>query len=158
MHPNPRHSNPASPVAPLNRAFRLSASDDVPLAESRRLLASTPRPLPRSRRALVLRATFCITTSTIPNASLLGGTATPCAPWIRGLLQRRHIVAGSISYCGEEFKVKLEQGPVDHDTDVRCKIYEDGQRQILKLCGNWLDTQSAKSRRSRDCIESRFTS
>jgi hypothetical protein len=42
------------------------------------------------------------------------------------VLQRRHIVAGSFSYCGKVVKRKLEQGPVDHELDVRCKVYENG--------------------------------
>ena len=30
-------------------------------------------------------------------------------------------------YCGKEFKRKLEQGPVDHEIDVKCKVYENGR-------------------------------
>ena len=44
LGPNPRQSSSASPVAPLNRAFRLSQRDDTSQAESSRLLASTPGP------------------------------------------------------------------------------------------------------------------
>jgi hypothetical protein len=43
------------------------------------------------------------------------------------VLQRRHIIAGSFNYCGKEFKRKLEQGPVDHEIDYRCKVYENGR-------------------------------
>jgi hypothetical protein len=42
-------------------------------------------------------------------------------------LQRRHIVAERLRYCGKEFKRKLEQGPVDHAIDVKVKVYEKGR-------------------------------
>ena len=29
--------------------------------------------------------------------------------------------------CEKEFKRKLEQGPVDQEGDVRCKVYENGR-------------------------------
>jgi hypothetical protein len=45
---------------------------------------------------------------------------------ICGVLQCRHIVAGEFKYCGKEFKRKLEQGPVDHEIDYKCKMYENG--------------------------------
>lgn len=45
-----------------------------------------------------------------------GPDGNPCGPWTRGVLQRRHILADTFRYCGKEFKRKLEQGPVDHDT------------------------------------------
>ncbi len=51
-----------------------------------------------------------------PECKFAGPDGNPCDPWTRGILQRRHIVAGSFSYCGKEFKRKLEQGPVDHAT------------------------------------------
>ena len=62
-----------------------------------------------------------------PECKFAGPDGNPCDPWTRGILQRRHIVAGSFSYCGKEFKRKLEQGPVDHELDVRCKVYENGR-------------------------------
>jgi hypothetical protein len=36
-------------------------------------------------------------------------------------------VAGEHRYCGKEFKRKLEQGPVDHDVEFKCKVYENGR-------------------------------
>jgi hypothetical protein len=30
-------------------------------------------------------------------------------------------------YCGKEFKRKLEQGPVDHEVEFKCKVYENGR-------------------------------
>lgn len=47
--------------------------------------------------------------------------------FLDGILQRRHIIAGDFNYCGKEFKRKLEQGPVDHETDCKCKVYESGR-------------------------------
>lgn len=43
------------------------------------------------------------------------------------MLERRHIVAAQFRYCGKEFKRKLEQGPVDHDIDVKVKICGSGR-------------------------------
>jgi hypothetical protein len=36
-------------------------------------------------------------------------------------------VAGEHRYCGKEFKRKLEEGPVDHDVEFKCKVYENGR-------------------------------
>ena len=41
------------------------------------------------------------------------------------MLQRTHIVAGEHRYCGKEFKRKLEQGPVDHEVEFKCRVYKD---------------------------------
>jgi len=30
-------------------------------------------------------------------------------------------------YCGKEFTRKLEQGPLDHTVEFRCKVYENGR-------------------------------
>jgi hypothetical protein len=38
-----------------------------------------------------------------------------------------HVVAREHRYCGKEFKRKLEQGPVDHEVDFKCKVYENGR-------------------------------
>jgi len=38
-----------------------------------------------------------------------------------------HVVAGEHRYCGKEFKRKLEQGPVDHDVEFKCRVYENGR-------------------------------
>jgi hypothetical protein len=43
------------------------------------------------------------------------------------VLRRRHIVAGDFKYCGKEIKRKLEQGPVDHETDFKVKVYANGR-------------------------------
>jgi hypothetical protein len=62
-----------------------------------------------------------------PECKFAGPDGNPCDPWTRGLLQRRHIVAGDFKYCGKEVKRKLEQGPVDHEIDYKCKVYESGR-------------------------------
>jgi hypothetical protein len=43
------------------------------------------------------------------------------------IVPRTHIVAGEHRYCGKEFKRKLEEGPVDHDVEFKCKVYENGR-------------------------------
>jgi len=58
-----------------------------------------------------------------PESKFNGPEGTPCDPWTRGILQRRHITAGGFNYCGKEFKRKLEQGPVDHEIDFKVKVY-----------------------------------
>jgi len=62
-----------------------------------------------------------------PECKFAGPDGNPCDPWTRGVLQRRHITAGEFNYCGKEFKRKLEQGPVDHEIDYKCKVYENGR-------------------------------
>jgi len=37
------------------------------------------------------------------------------------------VTAGEHRYCGKEFKRKLEQGPVDHGIEFKCKVYENGR-------------------------------
>jgi hypothetical protein len=80
----------------------------------------------------------------------------PAMIWTRGMLQRMHVVTGKHRYCGKEFKRKLEQGPVDHEVEFRCKVYENGrvvagpetlrqsasfsERQISKRTGVHRDT------------------
>jgi hypothetical protein len=38
-----------------------------------------------------------------------------------------HVVAREHRYCGKEVKRKLEQGPVDHEVEFKCKVYENGR-------------------------------
>jgi len=56
-----------------------------------------------------------------------GPDGKQCCSWTRGILQRTHVVAGEHRYCGNEFKRKLEQGPVDHEVEFKCKVYENGR-------------------------------
>jgi hypothetical protein len=44
-----------------------------------------------------------------------------------GMLQRTLIVASEHRYCGKEIKRKLEVGAVDHETEFKCKVYENGR-------------------------------
>jgi hypothetical protein len=62
-----------------------------------------------------------------PESKFAGPDGRPCDPWTRGVLQRRHIVAADFKYCGKELKRKLEQGPVDHETDFKVKVYSNGR-------------------------------
>jgi len=62
-----------------------------------------------------------------PESKFAGPDGNPCDPWTRGILQRRHIVAADFKYCGKEVKRKLEQGPVDHETDFNVKVYANGR-------------------------------
>ena len=56
-----------------------------------------------------------------------GPDGKQCCSWTRAMLRRTHIVAGEHRYCGKEFKRKLEQGPVDHEVEFKCKVYENGR-------------------------------
>jgi hypothetical protein len=56
-----------------------------------------------------------------------GPDGNQCRPWTRGVLQRMHLVARQHRYCGKEFKRKLEQGPVDHEVEFKCKVYQNGR-------------------------------
>jgi hypothetical protein len=72
------------------------------------------------------------------------------------MLERMHVVAGEHRYCGKEFKRKLEQGPIDHEIEFKCKVYENAriaadaetlrqlagfsQRQIRRATGVRRDT------------------
>ena len=85
-----------------------------------------------------------------------GPDGKQCWVWTRGMLQRMHVVAREHRYCGKEFKRKLEQGPVDHEIDFKCKVYDNGrvvagpetlrqlasfsERQIRKATGVRRDT------------------
>jgi hypothetical protein len=62
-----------------------------------------------------------------PECKFAGPDGHPFDPWTRGVLQPRHIVPAELNCCGKEMKRKLEQGPVDHETDYKCKVYENGR-------------------------------
>ena len=62
-----------------------------------------------------------------PECKFAGPDGHPCDPWTRGVLQRRHIVPADLHYCGKEQKRKLEQGPVDHETDFNVRVYTNGR-------------------------------
>jgi hypothetical protein len=62
-----------------------------------------------------------------PESKFLGPGGNRCNLYTRGILQRDHVIAGLHRYCGKEFKRKLEKGPVDHEIDFKCKVYENGR-------------------------------
>jgi hypothetical protein len=83
-----------------------------------------------------------------PECKFAAPGGNPCGPWTRGVLRRRYIVAASFNYCGKEFKRKLEQGPVDHETAFRCRIYENGRMaadpETLRYLAKFSEREIAK--------------
>jgi hypothetical protein len=37
------------------------------------------------------------------------------------------VIAEAHRYCGKEVKRKLDAGPLDHETEFKCKVYENGK-------------------------------
>ena len=74
-----------------------------------------------------------------------GPDGNQCHPWTRGILQRMHVVAREHRYCGKEFKRKLEQGPVDHEVEFKCKVYQNGRvvagPETLRLLSSFSERQ-----------------
>lgn len=62
-----------------------------------------------------------------PESKFNGPDGHQCRSWTRGILQRMHVVAREHRYCGKEFKRKLEQGPVGHEVEFECRVYENGR-------------------------------
>jgi hypothetical protein len=62
-----------------------------------------------------------------PESKFNGPDGNQCRPWTRGILQRMHVVAREQRYCGKELKRKLEQGPIDHEVEFKCKVYDNGR-------------------------------
>jgi hypothetical protein len=64
-------------------------------------------------------------------------------------LQRRHIIAADLKCCGKELKRKLEQGPVDHETDFKVKIYITGrvtaEPETLRALGDFSEREINKA-------------
>jgi hypothetical protein len=84
---------------------------------------------PSSKGAVAVRSYRSVLNAYVNNAESKfdGPDGKQCSSWTRGILQRTHIVAGEHRYCGKEFKRKLEQGPVDHEVEFKCKLYENGR-------------------------------
>jgi hypothetical protein len=61
------------------------------------------------------------------NPSLLDRMEILVIPGRVAYCSDRHIAAADFKYCGKEVKRKLEQGPVDHEIDYKCKVYENGR-------------------------------
>jgi hypothetical protein len=83
-----------------------------------------------------------------PECKFAGPDGRPCDPWTRGVLQRRHVRGADFNYCGKEFKRKLEQGPVDHDTDFNVKVYANGRvaadPETLRALGDFSEREINK--------------
>jgi DNA polymerase family B len=84
---------------------------------------------PTSKRIIPVRSYRSVLNAYVNNAEAKfdGPDGKQCCSWTRGMLQRTNIVAGEHRYCGKEFKRKLEQGPVDHEVEFKCKVYENGR-------------------------------
>jgi len=111
-----------------------------------------------SKRTIPVRSYRSVLNAYVNNAEskFNGPDGNQCHPWTRGILQRMHVVAREHRYCGKEFKRKLKQGPVDHEVEFKCKVYENGrvvagpetlrqlasfsERQISKRTGVHRDT------------------
>ena len=85
-----------------------------------------------------------------------GRDGKQCCSWTRGILQRTHIVAGEHLYCGKEFKRRLERGPLDHEVEFNCKVYQNG-RVVAgpRLCDSWPVFPSVKLARKPAYIATR---
>ena len=83
-----------------------------------------------------------------PESKFNGPDGTPCDPWTRGVLQRRHVIAGVFNYCGKEMKRQLEQGPVDHEIDFKVKLYANGRvsadPETLRKLGQFSEREIAR--------------
>ena len=62
-----------------------------------------------------------------PECKFAGPDGRPCDPWTRGVLQCRHVIAGDFKPCGKELRRKLEQGPVDHETNFKVRVYANSR-------------------------------
>jgi hypothetical protein len=102
---------------------------------------------PNSKGAIAVRSYRSVLNAYVNNAESKfdGPDGRQCCSWTRGMLQRTHIVAGEHKYCGKEFKRKLEQGPVDHEVEFNCKVYQNGRvvagPETLRLLANFSERQ-----------------
>src|SRR2546428_10170050 len=75
-----------------------------------------------------------------PETKFNGPDGLRCGFGTRGILQRKQVVAKEHCYCGKEQKRKLEQGPVDHEINAKCRVYENGRvaasEDLLKRIAN----------------------
>jgi len=102
---------------------------------------------PTSRRTVAVRSYRSVLNAYINNSESKfdGPDGRQCGSWTRGVLKRTYIVAGEHRYCGKEFKRKLEQGPVDHEVEFKCKLYENGRvaagPKTLRLLASFSERQ-----------------
>jgi hypothetical protein len=103
----------------------IAASAGVGHRKSCRITAGEPS----SKGAIAVRSYRSVLNAYANNAESKfdGPDGKQCSSWARGILRRTHIIAGEHRYCGKEFKRKLEQGPVDHEDELKCKVYENGR-------------------------------
>src|SRR5207253_893994 len=79
-----------------------------------------------------------------------------CWIWTRGVLKRMHVIAKHHRYCGKEFKRKLEQGPLDHENEFQCKVYQNGRvtgspeviRQLSQFTEREIEAKSGVNRKT----------
>jgi hypothetical protein len=80
-----------------------------------------------------------------PESKFNGPDGFRCGFGTRGMLQRKHVIAGRHIPCGKEFKRRLEQGPVDHEIDSKCRVYENGKvsadAETLRKIGNFSERE-----------------
>ena len=102
---------------------------------------------PTGKEVIAVRSNCSVLNAYVNNAESKfdGPDGKQCCSWTRGMLQRAHLLAGEHRYCGKEFKRKLEQGPVDHDPEFKCKVYENGRvaasPETLRLLANYSERQ-----------------
>ena len=105
---------------------------------------------PSSKGAIAVRSYRSVLNAYVNNAEskFNGLDGKQCSSWTRGILQRMHITAGEHRYCGKELKRKLEQGPVDHEPEFKCKVYENGRvvagPETLRLLASFSERQIGK--------------
>ena len=89
-----------------------------------------------------------------PETKFNGPEGYPCGFGTRGILQRKHVVVKDHKHCGKEVKRKLEQGPVDHQTDAKCRIYENGRvaadPEMLRKLSNFSEREISKGTGIKD--------
>jgi len=105
---------------------------------------------PSSRSPIAVRSYRSVLYAYVNNAEAKfdGPDGKQCTSWTRGVLQRMHVLAGEHRYCGKEFKRKLEQGPVDHEVEFKCKVYQNGRvaadPETLRLLASLSERQISK--------------
>jgi len=66
-------------------------------------------------------------------------------------LNRSTFLAADFKYCGKEVKRKLEQGPVDHETDFNVKVYANGRvtadAETLRALGDLSEREISEATR-----------
>jgi hypothetical protein len=101
----------------------------------------------KSKNVIPVRSYRSVLNAYVNNAEskFNGPDGKQCWVWTRGMLQRMHVVAREHRYCGKEFKRKLKQGPVDHEVDFKCKVYENGRvvagRETLRQLAGFSERQ-----------------